>query len=147
MRTCGACAGDLPGLGGRWVGYGGAMSQITESVSSLAQDLGGTVVSLAQEVAAKASDAAAAAGDKSRDLGKQATEVGAFWVDTAQKKLQDKGVIAKPKRSKKPLLVLLLLVIGGVVAFKVLKGRSAADAAPYRPETDRLADSTGVSVG
>lgn len=123
------------------------MSQITESVSSLAQDLSETVVSLAQDVAAKASDAAVAAGDKGRGLGKTATEVGAVWVDTAQKKLQDKGVLAKPKRSKKPFLVLLLLIIGGAVAYKVLKGRSTASATSFTPETDRLTDSTGVSVG
>jgi hypothetical protein len=137
----------LPGLGEWAVGYGGHMSQITDSVSSLAQDLSETVVSLAQDVAAKATDAAVAAGDKGRGLGKQATEVGAVWVDTAQRKLQDKGVLAKPKRSKKPFLVLLLLIVGGAVAYKLLKGRSTAAPTSFSPETDRLTDNTGVSVG
>lgn len=106
------------------------MAQIPESVTSLAQDIGETVVNLAQ-------DAAAVAG-----------ELGSNLVDSGLKLLQDTGVVDKPKSKKKGFLVLFIIVIGGLVAFKVIKGRSqSATSSPSLPEADRLADSTGVAVG
>jgi hypothetical protein len=109
------------------------MSQITDSVSSIAQDLSEMAASLAQDVAVKAM----AVG-----------ELGADIVDSSLKKLQDAGVVSKPKkRSKFPFLAILIIIIGGAVAFKVLKGRGSSSPAPSYPETGRLADSTGVSVG
>jgi hypothetical protein len=129
-------AGAAPQFAGRPVGYGVRMSQITDSVSTLAQDLGETVASLAQDVAAKAQDAASAAG-----------ELGIGLVETGRKRLQDAGVVAKPKRSKLPFLTILIIIVGGLVAFKLLKGRGGSSSTPSYPETDRLADSTGISVG
>ena len=107
------------------------MAQITDSVSSLAQDIGETVVNFAQ-------DAASAAG-----------EFGSNLVDSGLKKLQDAGVVEKPKSKSKGFLALLIIIIvGGLVAFKVIKGRSSSSSSsPKLPEADRLADSTGVTVG
>jgi hypothetical protein len=105
------------------------MAQIPDSVTSLAQDLSETAVNMAQ-------NAAAAAG-----------ELGANLVDTGLKLLQDKGVVQKPKRKKSPFLLVLIIIVGGLVAFKVVKGRRSATPAPKFPEADRLADNTGVAVG
>ena len=107
------------------------MAQITESVSALAQDIGGTVVTLAQ-------DAASAAG-----------ELGANLVDSGLRLLQDSGVVEKPKSNKKiGFLALFIIIVGGLVAFKVVKGRrSSPSHSPTFSEANRLADSTGVAVG
>jgi len=109
------------------------MSQITDSVSSLAQDLGEKAASLAQDMAVRAH----AVGD-----------LGAELVDSSLKKLQAAGVVSKPqKRSKLPFLTILIIVIGGAVAFKVFRKRSTSSSVPSFPETERLADKTGVKIG
>ena len=108
------------------------MSQITDSVSSIAQDLGEKAAVIAQDMAIRAQ----AVGDFGADL-----------VDSGLKKLQDAGVVAKPKRSKKPWLALLIIIVGGAVAFKLLKGRGASSPSPAMPEADRLADANAVKVG
>ena len=107
------------------------MSATTDTVTARAQDLGTTVVSLAQ-------DAVASVG-----------ELGANLVDSGLKKLQDAGVVEKPKRSKKPgFLAVLIIIVGGLVAYKVISGRrGGASSSPVLPEAERLADSTGVAVG
>ena len=112
-------------------GYGGPMSATTDTVTARAQDLGTTVVSLAQ-------DAVASVG-----------ELGANLVDSGLKKLQDAGVVEKPKRSKKRgFLAVLIIIVGGLVAYKVISGRrGGASSSPVLPEAERLADSTGVAVG
>ena len=108
------------------------MSQITDSVSSIAQDLGEKAAVIAQDVAIRAQ----AVG-----------EFGADLVDSGLKKLQDAGVVAKPKRSKKPWLALLIIIVGGAVAFKLLKGRGGSSPSPAMPQADRLADANAVKVG
>ena len=108
------------------------MSQITDSVSLLAQDLGERAAILAQDVAVRAH----AVGDYGSDL-----------VDSGLRKLQDAGVVAKPKkRSKLPFLTILIIVIGGAVAFKLLRSRGSSSQSSSYPEAERLADSTGVKV-
>jgi len=106
------------------------MAQIPESVSSLAQ-VGGTAATLAH-------DAVSAVG-----------EFGANLVDSGLKLLQDAGVVEKPKRSKSKygFLAVLIIIVGGAVAFKVLRGKGHSSASPSFPPTDRLADSPGVAVG
>lgn len=106
------------------------MSQTTDQYTSIAQDLGTTVVGLAQ-------DAVASVG-----------EFGSNLVDSGLKLLQDAGVVEKPKKGgkKRGLLAILIIVVGGLVAYKVLSGRRSAAAEPSLPEADRLADATGVTV-
>jgi len=109
------------------------MSQITDSVSSIAQDLSEKAAVIAQDVAIRAH----AVG-----------ELGADLVDSGLKRLQDAGVVAKPKPSKKPWLVLVLIIIvGGAVAFKLLKGRGGSKPTMSMPEADRLSDANAVKVG
>jgi len=137
VRSSSSTAARLPGTHSPvWVprrpGYGGDMSQITDSVSSIAQDLSEKAAVIAQDVAIRAQ----AVGDFGADL-----------VDSGLKKLQDAGVVAKPKRSKKPWLALLIIIVGGAVAFKVLKGRGSSSASPAMPQADRLADANAVKVG
>src|SRR3954447_25860738 len=105
------------------------MAQITDSVTSLPQDIGGTALNMAKS-------AASVAG-----------ELGSNLVDSGLKLLQEAGVVEKPKSKRNSFLVALIIIVGGLVAFKVLKGRTKATPAPAFPETDRLADSTGVAVG
>jgi hypothetical protein len=107
------------------------MAQITDSVTSLAQDIGETAVNMAQ-------NAAAVAG-----------EFGSSLVDSGLKLLQDAGVVEKPKPKHKRsgFLAVLIIIVGGLVAFKVIKDRKSASSAPTFPEANRLADSTGVAVG
>ena len=107
------------------------MSATTDTVTARAQDLGTTVVSLAQ-------DAVASVG-----------ELGATLVDSGLRKLQDAGVVEKPRSNKKRgFLALFIIVIGGLVAYKVISGRrGGASSSPVMPQAERLADSTGVAVG
>ena len=126
------------------------MLQIPDTVSSLAHDVGDTVATLAHEVASKAQDVAQVASERGREWGQVAGERGKEWgkqaVDASRHTLQAKGVIAKPSHAGRNVLLLVLLAVVGLVAWKAMKGKKAGNSHSSMPEAERLADQTHVRV-